>query len=39
MFGIITGLVLLMLLAYRGHSIIWVAPLAFSCIIGQALND
>lgn len=28
MFGIITGLVLLMLLAYRGHSIIWVAPLA-----------
>ncbi len=28
MFGIIVGLALLMFLAYRGHSIIWVAPLA-----------
>lgn len=27
MLGIIIGLVLLMFLAYRGHSIIWVAPL------------
>ncbi len=27
MFGIILGLVLLMVLAYRGYSIIWVAPL------------
>lgn len=28
MLGIVTGLVLLMFLAYRGYSIIWVAPLA-----------
>lgn len=28
MLGIITGLVLLMFLAYRGYSIIWVAPLS-----------
>ncbi len=27
MFGIILGLVLLMVLAYRGYSIIWFAPL------------
>ena len=26
MFGIILGLVLLMFLAYRGYSILWVAP-------------
>lgn len=32
MLGIIIGLVLLMFLAYRGYSIIWVAPITAAVV-------
>lgn len=42
LFGIVLGLVLLMLLAYRGYSIIWVAPvcaIVVAVLSGYAILD